>query len=340
METKPLRYGVLGTGNIARQFAEGVAGSRRSVVSAVASRSIENADAFGDAHGVANRHPTYDALLDDDTVDAVYISLPNTLHHDWAVRCLGAGRHVLCEKPIASTAAEAEAMFDAAERAGRVLMEAFMYRMHPLTKTVVDRVRGGAIGRVKLIRTSFCYRTHKTDPADNIRFDPKLAGGALMDIGCYCISFARLIAAAEPTSIRVAGHVHDTGVDDYAAGTLGFADGTVATFACGMTLQADNAALICGEDGWVEVPVPWKPPVDGAVAYVKGQTPPRQDHADAPPPGPEELRVDAPAPLYGMEADAFAAVVLEGAELPVTRADTVGNMRVLDEVRRQVGLAY
>ena len=277
-----LRFGILSTGNIAKQFADGVAGSRRCVVSAVGSRSQTSADAFGEEHDVAHRHASYEAVLADDTVDAVYIGLPNTLHHEWTLKALAAGKHVLCEKPLANTLAEAEEMFDAAEKHGKLLVEAFMYRSHPLTKRVVQHVRDGDLGKLKLIRSSFCYRTTNTTPDTNIRFDPKLAGGALMDIGCYCLSFSRLIAGAEPTGFSVTGVRHESGVDEYVAGTLTFPEGVVATFACGMTLQADNAAQVSGEAGYVTVPVPWKPPASEAEYLLKTQTPPRQDAGGSP----------------------------------------------------------
>src|SRR5690606_34004733 len=134
---------------------------------------------------IPRHHASYDALLADPEVDAVYVSLPNSLHHAWTIRALEAGKHVLCEKPFAATAAEAEAMFASADRAGRLVVEAFMYRSHPLTKAVVRRVREGAVGRLKLIRASFCFRVRQ--PGGNIRFSRSLAGGALMDIGCYCV---------------------------------------------------------------------------------------------------------------------------------------------------------
>lgn len=328
----------MGTGNIAGQFAQGVAGATRSVISAVGSRTAEAADAFGETHGIANRHATYDALLADDTVDAIYLSLPNSMHHEWTIKSIEAGKHVLCEKPIASNAAETEAMFDTAAKHGKVLVEAFMYRSHPLTHAVVQHVRDSAIGKVKLIRTSFCYRTNQIQ--DNVRFSAELVGGALMDIGCYCISFARLIADAEPDLAQCTAVLHETGVDELAAGYLKFPDDVICNFVCGMRVQTDNTALINGEEGFIAVPIPWKPPVEGAEFHIDGMAPPRQDKAAPPKIGRQTIRVDAGAPLYGLEADEFAATVLDGAPPAVSKADTLGNMRVLDTLRAQAGLAY
>ena len=335
-----LRWGILGTGNIARQFTRGQAPGGRNVLSAVGSRSGHSADQFAAAHALPKAYGSYEALLADPSIDAVYVSLPNSLHHEWTIRSLRAGKHVLCEKPLASNAAEAEAMFDVAEREGRVLVEAFMYRSHPLTRAVLNVVRSGQIGRVKLIRTSFCFRTTKI--GGNIRFDPSLAGGALMDVGCYCLNFARLVAGAEPVAAHAVGHLHESGVDDLASGVLKFPDDVVSTFTCGMTVQADNTATVCGDEGYVEIPVPWKPPRENAAYSVVRATPPLMDGPARPAPtaAPRQTHhVTAAAELYALETADFAATVLDGAPPALDRRDSVGNMRLLDELRRQLGVA-
>src|SRR5207302_3086127 len=172
----------------------------------------------------------------------------NSMHHEWTIKALAAGKHVLCEKPSAVTAAQAGEMFDAAGRAGRVLVEGFMYRAHPLTGAVMEACRRGDIGRLQLIRTSFCYRTSKV--AGNIRFDPMLQGGGLMDIGCYCIDFSRLFAGEDPTAISCVARRYESGVDHVAAGTMLFPSGVIASFVCGMSVQANNAAYLCGDEGY------------------------------------------------------------------------------------------
>lgn len=331
--TDRLRFGILGTGNIANQFAAGVAASRRSTVAAVGSRSAASAKAFANKHHVPGAHGSYDALLADKTVEAVYVSLPNAMHHDWTLKALRAGKHVLCEKPIASDAAEAEAMFDAAKRAGLLLVEAFMYRSHPLTRAYLGAIRDGRIGSVKHIRTSFCY--HAKTIEGNVRFNRELAGGALMDIGCYCLDLSRLIAGAEPSAMHAAGRMHESGVDQFAAGTLSFDSGIVASFACAMDMQSNNAAHICGDGGWIEVPIPWKPPEREAMWVIDGQTPPRQDGGGLKPRR-QAVTVDAGGPLFGLEADDFAAAARDGAPVSVTRAESLGNMRALDALRGQV----
>ncbi len=284
-------------------------------------------------------HGSYDELLADPDVDAVYNSLPNSLHHAWTIKALRAGKHVLCEKPFAMDLRETTEMFDVARQTKRVLVEAFMYRSHPLTKAVVDTVRSGAIGEVRLIRTSFCYRTTKID--GNVRFAADLGGGALMDVGCYCISFSRLIAGAEPTNCCATARKHPTGVDDVVIGTMHFPGDVLASFTAGMSVQADNAAHVCGAEGHVEIPVPWKPPVEGSRFTIVRQTPPLMDGPARPTAPPREtVEVPGGRHLYAYEADDFAAAVLDGKPPAVSAADTIGNMRVLDELRRQVGLAF
>jgi predicted dehydrogenase len=337
---EPLRWGILGTGNIAGQFAAGMKSSRRGRVVAVGSRTREAASAFASRFDFSAAYGTYDALLADRSVEAVYLSLPNSMHREWTIKSLCAGKHVLCEKPFSVTAAQAEEMFDVAKRNGLVLVEAFMYRSHPQTDAVLNTIRSGAIGEVKIIKTSFCYRTTRVN--ENIRFRPELAGGAMMDIGCYCLDFSRMIAGQEPDRIMAAGKLHPSGVDETAAGTLHFPNGIVAGFVCGMTVQADNTASICGTEGYIDIPWPWKPQ-RRATYTIAHSTPPRQDARPGTlptrPPR-QDFTVEADAELYALEADDFAATVRDGAAPRLSRADTLGNMRALDEIRRQIGLLY
>jgi predicted dehydrogenase len=334
-----LSWGLIGTGNIARQFATGLNLSRRNKLACVGSRSLDSAKSFAQTFSIPQAVGDYQSVIAAPNVDVVYIALPNSLHHQWTIAALRAGKHVLCEKPIAANAAEAQEMFDVAERSGRVLIEAFMYRAHPLTHAVLQRIKDGAVGEVKLIRTSFCYLTRRIE--GNIRFDAALSGGALMDIGCYCIDFSRLIAGQEPAEIRVTGRRHAGGVDDIAVGMMSFPSGILASFTCGMNLQADNTAYICGTQGYIEVPVPWKPPAQHAAYTLAHSTPPKMDGGDRTPPGalPRETQyVDAGADVFGVEADAIAATILDGKPPMMSGADSVGNMRVLDEMRRQLGI--
>ncbi|MEM1353737.1 MAG: Gfo/Idh/MocA family oxidoreductase [Planctomycetota bacterium] len=331
-----LRFGILSTGNIARQLAQGVGtGGKRSNLAAAASRSMDSARDFARRYNIPTAHGSYDALLADPSVDTVYNALPNALHKQWTLKALAAGKHVLCEKPLAMNHAEAVQMFDAAKKHGRVLIEAFMYRCHPQTQAIVKAVRDGAIGQVKLVRTSFCYRTKKI--AGNVRFDPALGGGALMDIGCYCIDFTRLILGEEPSSILAVGRMHDSGVDIAASGVMQYPSGAEATFSCGMDTQASNLAQVCGTEGYIDVPIPWKPPTKGASWSIRRMTPPKQDAGHLQP-GPlhETHTADAGQPLYALQADAFARCVLDGEPAFVSPQDSLANARVLDELKRQV----
>jgi predicted dehydrogenase len=343
MTDRTLRLGILGTGNIARQFAAGVRASRRCAITAVGSRSGESAGAFARELAVPNAHGSYDSLIRDPDVDAIYVSAPNSLHHEWTIKALAAGKHVLCEKPFAMDASEAQEMFDAADRSGRVLAEAFMYLCHPQTRAVVQAVRDGAIGELRLVRSAFCYATGKID--GNVRFDRRLGGGALMDVGCYCISLARLLFEAEPSFVGATATMHERGVDAMTSAVLGFPGGRQSTFTCAMQTHGDNAAHICGSQGWMEIAWPWKPGPDRSGYTLARSIPPRQDQpaATAKPPiagDRQHVAVPVEGELFGIEADAFAAAVFDGVSFPVGREFTLGNMRVLDEIRRQIGLSW
>jgi predicted dehydrogenase len=206
---------------------------------------------------------------------------------------------------------------------------------------VDEVIKSGAIGIIKHIRTNFCYRTNKV--VGNIRFERELGGGVLMDVGCYCINFSRHFAGGEPVAIQATAKFHERGVDELTSAILRFDNDIIATFTCGNTLQADNTATICGTDAYIEVPVPWKP-VQGKAGYALAHsTPPRQDQKHAstlPTPPRQAVAVDVDKDLFALEADDFAATVLDGSPPVITRADTLGNMRVLDEIRRQIGLTF
>ncbi|MDB5326204.1 MAG: putative oxidoreductase, partial [Phycisphaerales bacterium] len=325
-----IRWGILSTGNIARQFANGLRNSRTGQLQSVGSRSAESAEAFGQQFGAKSFAASYEALIADPNVDAVYNALPNSMHHEWTIKALRAGKHVLCEKPLAVTAAEAEEIFAVAKQTSRVLIEAFMYRCHPQTLAVVDAIKGGAIGKLRSIRTSFCFRTTKID--GNIRFDAGLAGGALMDVGCYCLSFSRLIAGGEPIDAFAFKEPGPGGVDVAISGGLLFAGGVTASFNCAMHTQSDNAALICGDEGWIRIPVPWKPSTATSGYSIERQTPPKQDNTSAGKPPIERITVPVEGDVYGIEADAFSDVVAGKVSPFVTEADSIGNLRLIERL--------
>ncbi|MDH3584428.1 MAG: Gfo/Idh/MocA family oxidoreductase [Phycisphaerae bacterium] len=318
--SQPLRWGILGTGMIAEKFAGQLPDTPRGELAAVGSRSARKSRAFAEQFGGEAREG-YEAVLEDDQVDAVYVSLPNGLHHPWTLAALAAGKHVLCEKPLASNAEQAGEIFAAADRAGQVVVEAFMYRLQPAVQRLLEMVREGAIGQPKLVRSnfSFCREASKADA----RYHADQAGGSLMDVGCYCVNLIRALAGAEPTSVHAVAHRHEYGVDDYAAGTLSFEQGLLGTFTCGMTVQDDMSTFIGGETGSIAMDCPW---LSGDRFRVVRD-------------GEEQvIELPAPAGLYAMEAEAFARCVHDGQPAWISSEDTLGNLRVLDEMRRQVGL--
>jgi D-xylose 1-dehydrogenase (NADP+, D-xylono-1,5-lactone-forming) len=327
MNNRRLAWGILGTGRIAEQFAAGLSGSERCRAAAVGSRREETGRAFAARHGIEAVHGSYEGLLADPAVESVYVSLPNSLHQEWTIKALQAGKHVLCEKPLARNVAQAQEMFEVARRSGRVLAEAFMYRSHPLTLAIQKAVTEGWIGELRVIRTSFLFAAEKVE--GNVRFDAALAGGSLMDVGCYCLSYARLFAREEPKTMQACGHLHISGVDDYVAGSLAFPGGVVSSFACGITVGGENEAHLEGTAGYILVPMPWKPPVTDASFTLVDKDGGR--HTES---------VSAGKHLYALEADDFAATVLDGAPVRVTEADSLGNQRCLDELRRQVGVVF
>jgi predicted dehydrogenase len=337
--TDRLRWGIVGTGNIARQFCGGVRASGRGVLAAVGSRSADSAAVFAREQQIPIAFGSYEQLIADPAIDSVYVSLPNSLHHHWTMLALNAGKHVLCEKPMAANRAQAQEMFDLAGKVGRVVVEAFMYRSHPLIHAVKKAVADGAIGEIRMIRSSFCYRTTKI--AGNVRFDPQLAGGCLMDVGCYCVNFTRWFAGGEPLAIRAAGHRHETGVDDRVAGIMEFSGGVLGSFACSMSSHADNTATLSGSEGFIEIPVPWKPPAPESIFIIARGTPPKMDGPAKTAPGPmrEIVKVPVHGELYGIEADAFAACVQDGVQPWITPADTLGNMAVLEQIQSQIGIS-
>ena len=227
-------WGVLSTAHINRLVLEGARESELADVVAVASRDQARAEAYAREHGIPVAHGSYEALLEDPGVDAVYISLPNSMHVEWSIRALEAGKHVLCEKPLAARAEDAERAFDAAESAGRLLSEAFMYRHHPQTRRLAELVAEGAVGEPRALRASFSF---VLDDPQNVRMLRELDGGSLMDVGCYCVSGARLVAGAEPE--RAFGEAVDhAGVDVRFSGSLRFPGPLLAGFQCGFDIRA------------------------------------------------------------------------------------------------------
>jgi D-xylose 1-dehydrogenase (NADP+, D-xylono-1,5-lactone-forming) len=309
--SEPVRFGFLSTARINRRLLAAAAKSERAEVVAVASRDADRAGAYAVEHGIPRSHGSYEALLEDREVDAVYISLPNSLHVEWSVRALAAGKHVLCEKPLTRSPAEAEDAFNAAERAGRILMEAFMWRHSPQTTKLVQLVEGGVIGELRLVRATFSF---PVEGRRNIRLDPELEGGALMDVGTYGVSAARLLGG-EPERVYGEQVIGDTGVDTLFTGLMRFPRGLIAQVDAGMELPRRDGLEAVGTEGSLVIPDPWI--AQRLVLHLR-----RGDSR-------EEIALP-PADPYRLELDNMCAAITGEAEPLLGREDAIGQARALD----------
>jgi len=321
-----VRWGVLSTAKIGiDKVIPATAAAERSEVVAIASRDPGRARAAASELGIPRAFGSYEDLLADPEVDAVYNPLPNHLHAEWTIAAARAGKHVLCEKPLATTSADAERMIQACEAEGVLLMEAFMYRLHPTWEAVTSFVASGRIGELKTVQSWFSY--FNDDPGD-IRNLVETGGGALYDIGCYCVNLSRMLFGAEPQ--RVQGSVlRDPvmGIDVLTSGILDFGDG-VATFTCSTRAEPDQRVHIYGTDGRISIEIPFNIPPDRPtrVFVTAGGDPPVR-------PETEVLTFD-PANEYTIQAERFAAAVLDGGQVPIPPSDAVGSLRVIEELFR------
>jgi predicted dehydrogenase len=306
-----VKWGIMSTAAINDLFLAGVASTDQVDVVAVASRSLDRAERYATEHGITRAHASYDALLADPDVEAIYISLPNSMHIEWSGRALEAGKHVLCEKPLSRRVAEVEAAFDAAQRADRLLMEAFMYRHNPQTTRLVELVRDGAVGRLRMIRAAFGYAAREEG---NIRLDSSLDGGALMDVGCYCVSAARLFAG-EPVRVSAEQVLGGNGVDVVFAATMRFPDDVLAHFDAGLAIATREELEIIGDDGSLFLGDPWHCVQPGIELRHGGAVEP----------------ISVPiADSYRLEAENFSAAIRGEAAPLLGREDAVGQARAID----------
>jgi D-xylose 1-dehydrogenase (NADP+, D-xylono-1,5-lactone-forming) len=311
---EPVRWGILSTARINAMVVPPLHESPLSEVVAVASRSQPRADEYARDWSFPRAYGSYEALLDDSEVEAVYISLPNGAHVEWSIRCLEAGKHVLCEKPLTRDPDEVTGAFDAADRSGRLLMEAFMWRHHPQTHRLLELVRGGAIGELRLVRAWFSFLIGDT----NVRLEPALAGGALMDVGCYCVSGARLLAG-EPELAIARQVVGPTGVDMRLVGVLEFAGGALAELDCAFDLPPRQGLEAVGSEGTLFVPWPWGANEPMIVL--------RRGH-DV-----QRFEIE-PADRYRRQVDNFSRAI-RGIEPPLLgREDAFGQARAIDALYR------
>ncbi len=314
----PLRLGILGCANIAKQFARDVAPSPRVRIVAVASRQLDKARAFAEEFDISGVHGSYEALLADPQVDAVYIPLPNHLHAIWSIRAAEAGKHVLCEKPLTLGLADAQAMFEAARRHGVMLLEAYPYYFQPQTGDMLALLHGDAIGEVRRVQASFGFSL--ATGTGNIRWQPDLGGGALLDAGSYPISLIRLVMGQAPSRVLADAQWAETGVDVGMTALLHFADGRQATMSCAMDTANHRRALVIGSQGVIE------------TEYLNHTAPAPQGHPHGYQPSAMRVRRGTAATLpfedvtsgtgsgFRFAAEAFAAVIASGDTAAIERA--------------------
>jgi predicted dehydrogenase len=311
MSPAKVRWGFLSTARINRRLLAAAEKTDAAEVVAVASRDLDRAEAYAVEHGISRSHGSYEALLEDSEVDAVYISLPNSLHVEWSVRALAAGKHVLCEKPLTRSPEEAEYAFEAADRARRILMEAFMWRHSPQTAKLAQLVEGGVIGELQLVRATFSF---PLEGRRNIRLDPDLGGGALMDVGAYCVSAARLLAG-EPERVYGEQVIGDSGVDVLFTGVLRFPRGVLAEIDAGMYLPRRDGLEAVGTEGSLVISDPWL--AQRLVLHLcRGESR-------------EEIALP-PADPYRLELENMCAAIGGEAKPLLGREDAVGQARALD----------
>lgn len=334
-----LNWGILATGGIAEHFAKALPHTETGQLVAVGSRTQKSADRFAARHGAVRAHGSYDALLADPQVEAVYIATPHPGHAEWTIKAAEAGKHILCEKPIGMNHAEAMVMIEAARRHDVFLMEAFMYRCHPQTAKLIELVKQGVIGDIRLIRASFGFKAPKDERSRLI--NNQLGGGAILDIGCYTVSMSRLIvgvargdAFAEPTEVTGAAHLGPTGVDHWAVATLTFPGDVLAQVSVAVTVALDNLVEIVGSQGRLVVEKPWMcSGIEGGRSRIMVK---RNNESE------RVVEIKTDQWLYGVEADVVAAHLDQGqAAWPaMTWADTLGNMATVDRWRASIGLEY
>jgi len=316
---KKIRWGILSTAKIGREkVIPAMQQSPLCDIAAIASRNFELAKSVAKELHIAKAYGSYEALLNDVEIDAIYIPLPNDMHVQWAIKAIAAGKHVLCEKPIALSALQAIELVEASKQYPQIkIMEAFMYRFHPQLAKAKKLVAEGAIGELKSIQSIFSY--HNTDP-NNIRNKKAAGGGGLMDIGCYCISLSRFIFGKEPESVL--GSVHfdaTTNTDNYTFGILNFSSGT-STFTCATQLVPYQRAIILGTTGRIEIEIPFNAPSDKPTRiWLHNKN------------GVEEIYFEA-VNQYTLQGDLFSLAIIHNTEVPTSLQDAVNNMKVIDAI--------
>jgi D-xylose 1-dehydrogenase (NADP+, D-xylono-1,5-lactone-forming) len=314
-------WGLLSTARINRLVLAGARESDRAEVIAVASRDGARAEAFAGAHGIARAYGSYEALLEDPDVEAVYVSLPNSMHVEWTLRALDHGKHVLCEKPFSRRSSDVERAFDLAERNGLVLSEGFMWRHHPQARKLVELA--GEIGPLRTIRAAFSFQLADVHGANDARFRPELDGGSLMDVGCYCVSALRLLAG-EPERLYGEQVVGRSGVDVSFAATLRFPGDVLAHFDCGFVLPYRDELEVVGAEASLFVDDPWH--IHSPGIELRRQAEPETIEL-------ELIHVEAVS-SYRLELENVSDAIRGEAPLLLGRDDAVGQARTLEALYR------
>jgi predicted dehydrogenase len=309
-----VKWGLLSTALINEAILRGAAETEAADVIAVASRDEARARSYADQHGLERSYGSYEGLLADPDVEAAYISLPNSLHVEWTLKALDAGKHVLVEKPFSKHLDQVEEAFDRAGAAGLVLSEGFMWRHHPQTRRLVELIDAGVAGRVRVVRTTFSFDLATERGTGDTRFDPALDGGALMDVGCYCISGLRLVAG-EPERARGEQVIGPSGVDVVFTGALAFADGVLGHFDCGFVVPRRAALEVVGEQATILVPDPFTP----RTTVIEVLRPDAE---------PEQIPIE-PANSYRLELENVSAAIRGEGPLLLGREDAVGQARTI-----------
>ena len=316
MSADPVRWGVLSTARINDAVIRGARKSDRVDVLAVASRDQDRADRYARENGYPRAYGSYDALLEDPDVEAIYVSLPNSLHVEWSIRALQAGKHVLCEKPLDRSPAEVERAFDAAEAADRFLMEAFMWRHHPQTLRLKQLVDEGAIGDLRLVASAFSFQLTRLE---DVRMRPELQGGSVLDVGCYCVSAARLLGG-EPDVVYGEQVLASSGVDVRFAATMRFPGDVLAHFDCAFDLPVRSVLEVVGSEGSLVASDPFILGDDRALELRRGGSAERVD------PGHTNK--------YQLEFENLSDAIRGRADPLLARDDAVGQARALDALLR------
>ncbi len=311
-----MKWGVISTADINRLVIPPAHESPKVDLVAVASRSQARADEYAAKWAIPRGYGSYEALLADEEIEAVYISLPNTMHAEWSIRSVEAGKHVLCEKPFTRHPEEVDAAWDAADRVGRLLSEAFMYRHNPQTRRLRSLIDEGAVGEVRLIRSVFSYSLYD---ADNIRLRTDVEGGALMDVGCYCVSGSRLAAGAEPVSVFGSAWHGPSGTDWVFTGSMRFPGDVLAVFDCGTALPGRDELEVVGSEGSLFLDDPWH-----------ARTPVIEVRRDG---AAERIEVEREN-SYLLELENLGDAAAGEAELLLGRDDAMGQARALEALHR------